>query len=142
MNYDTTAGLFRLMISLPLVILLAYISLRFAGKYMRRMGDGKFIKVLETVPIHSRSAISVVRIGEELRVMGISENGMQTIRLLDEQEKAAFLESTEDKLGSRRRKFRHFFETTSTTSRATPTKTPRPPERIGLCQKIRASLTR
>lgn len=85
-----TKSLIQLFIGLPLVIVLAYISLRLTNKYMRKMTTGRFLQVGETVQVFNRSAVSVVRIGEEYHVLGVTDAQVTTLKILDEAEARAF----------------------------------------------------
>ena len=44
---DLIINAFKLMLALPIVILLAYISLRLTNKYLNQRNQGKCIQVLE-----------------------------------------------------------------------------------------------
>ena len=91
-----TGSLIKLFIGLPLVILLAYVSLRLTGKYVRKMGDGRFLQVKETVQVFNKAAVSVVKIGEEYHVLGVTDNQVRTLKVLDEAEARTFEISHEE----------------------------------------------
>lgn len=82
--------LLKLLVALPVVILLAYISLRLGKNYMNALSKGRNIKVIETVPIHSKSFVSVVRIGKTYMVLGISEHSVSILKTLSEEEASQF----------------------------------------------------
>ncbi len=85
-----TESLIKLFVGLPLVILLAYVSLKLTNKYLRKMGDGRFLQVKETVQIFNRAAVSVVKVGSEYHVMGVTDAQVQTIKVLSESEVLEF----------------------------------------------------
>ena len=93
MSYDLTVNLIKLFIGLPVVILLAYISLKFTNKYMRKMSDGKFLKVLETVQVFNKAAVRVVKVGNEYHVLGVTESTISQIKVLNEDEVKEFNDS-------------------------------------------------
>lgn len=72
--------------ALPVVLLLAYISFRLSRRYMRTLRKGQFLKVVETVPVFNKSAISIVQVGDRYLVVGISEQGIQLLTELTESE--------------------------------------------------------
>ena len=86
MDYSITSSFLRLFVALPVVILLAYISLKFGNKYFKKMNNGKLLNVVETVPVYSKAAISVVKIGEEYHVLGVTEANIVDLKTLDESE--------------------------------------------------------
>ncbi len=86
MDYSITSSFLRLFVALPVVILLAYISLKFGNKYLKKMNNGKLLNVVETVPVYNKAAISVVKIGEEYHVLGVTEANIVDLKTLDESE--------------------------------------------------------
>ncbi|MBN2258998.1 MAG: FliO/MopB family protein [Clostridiales bacterium] len=86
MDYNTTSSLLKLFVALPLVILLAYISLKFGNKYLRKINNGKVLNVIETVPVFNKAALSIVKIGKEYHVIGVTEANIVDIKILDESE--------------------------------------------------------
>lgn len=77
---DMLWSVLKLIIALPVVILLAYISLRLTNQYLTKHNQGKNIEVLERAPIHNKASICLVRIGEEFMVVGVSENAFQLLK--------------------------------------------------------------
>lgn len=75
-----------MLIALPIVLLLAYASLKLGKNYMSNLGKGRNIKVLETVPISNKSFVSVVKIGNQFMVLGISEHNVNLLKMLTNDE--------------------------------------------------------
>ncbi|MEA3423154.1 MAG: flagellar biosynthetic protein FliO [Bacillota bacterium] len=86
MDYSITSSFLRLFVALPVVIILAYISLKIGNKYFKKMNNGRLINVIETVPVFNKAAISVVKIGEEYHVLGVTEANIVDLKTLDEAE--------------------------------------------------------
>lgn len=76
----------KLLVALPIVILLAYISLRLTNKYLYRQNQGKNIQVLERVPIHNKSSLCVVKVFEDYMIIGVGEDNFQVIKTLNQEE--------------------------------------------------------
>lgn len=76
----------KLLLALPAVILLAYISLKFTNTYLSGQNQNKNIQVIEKVPIQNKSSLCLVKIGENYMVIGISENNFQVLKTLEENE--------------------------------------------------------
>lgn len=91
-----TESLIKLFIGLPVVILLAYLSLRLTNKYLRRIGSGRFLQVQETVQVFNRAAVSVVKIGDEYHVLGVTDSQVTTLKVLGAEEAHAFEVSREE----------------------------------------------
>jgi len=86
MDIDFGESLIKLFIALPVVIVIAYSSLKLANKYMKGMGKSRNLEVVETVQVFNKAALSIVRIMDGYFVLGVSENGVETIRELTREE--------------------------------------------------------
>lgn len=74
MDKDFALSLLRVAVYLPLVLLLAYLTLRF-GLYRftgTTAGSGQ-LKVIEQVPLNNKAGIAVVRCGERYFLIGLGE---------------------------------------------------------------------
>lgn len=76
----------KLLLALPVVILLAYISLRLSNKYLYRQNQSSAIQVLERVPIHNKQFLCIVKMFDSYMVIGVSENSIQPIKTLSNEE--------------------------------------------------------
>jgi len=85
----------KLLLALPAVILLAYISLRLSNKYLYGQNQSRAIQVLERVPIHNKQFLCIVKIFDSYMVMGVSENNIQPIKTLTENEVKDYLANKE-----------------------------------------------
>jgi flagellar protein FliO/FliZ len=74
----------KLMVLLPVIILLIYISFKYGGKYMGKMNNGKMIKVLERVPMGQNSYLAVISILGKPYVVSGGEKGSEILLELDE----------------------------------------------------------
>jgi flagellar protein FliO/FliZ len=74
----------KMLLLLPLILLLAYCSLKYGGRYMNNLSSGKLIKVHERVPLGQNSFLSVVTIGGKPYVITNGDKGAQILLELDE----------------------------------------------------------
>ncbi|NLK73556.1 MAG: flagellar biosynthetic protein FliO [Clostridiales bacterium] len=86
MNSELLLSWLKIIAALPIVLLLAYISMKLSRSYMSNFKKGMFMKVIETIPVYHKSAVSIVQIGTKYFVLGVSEQGMQIITELTEKE--------------------------------------------------------
>ena len=91
MNEELMHSALKLLVALPVVILLAYISLRLTNRQMYRQGPGKGIQVLERVPLQNKSQLCIVRMFDEVVVIGAGENNVQLIKTLTREEAESYL---------------------------------------------------
>jgi flagellar protein FliO/FliZ len=83
-NYEFFGSLAKILVFLPLVILLAYLSIRVGGSKMLKMGQGKIIRVIEKVPLNNKAALSVVLINNKPYVVSYSEDEVKILMPLPE----------------------------------------------------------
>ena len=76
---DLIINAFKLMLTLPIVILLAYISLRLTNKYLNQRNQGKCIQVLERLPLNNKNTLCVIKMGEEYMVASVTETSFQVV---------------------------------------------------------------
>lgn len=86
LNSELLLSWLKIIAALPIVLLLAYISMKLSRSYMSNFKKGMFMKVIETIPVYNKSAVSIVQIGAKYFVLGVSEQGMQIITELTENE--------------------------------------------------------
>ncbi|HKL10424.1 MAG TPA: flagellar biosynthetic protein FliO [Clostridia bacterium] len=89
-DIDFTGSLIKLFIALPVVVLIAYLSLRLANRYMKGLGNSRNLEVIETVQVYNKAALSIVRILDGYYVLGVTEHGVETIRELSCEEADSF----------------------------------------------------
>ena len=85
-TYEMIGQWIKVIVALLIVLLLIYTSLRIGKKYTTIVGKKSYIKVIDTVPIYNKSAITIVKIGNKYMVLGVSENNTQLITELSEED--------------------------------------------------------
>jgi len=91
MDEELIRSALKLLVALPAVILLAYISLRLTNRYLYRQNPCRGIQVLERVPLHNKSLLCVVKLFDEVMVIGVSENNIQPIKTLSREEAESYM---------------------------------------------------
>ncbi len=72
-----------LIVLLPVIILLIYITLKFSGKYMGNVSNGKVIKVIERVQLSQNSFLAVVVIDNKPYVISSGDKGINVLKELE-----------------------------------------------------------
>lgn len=75
--------LLKLLLILPFIVILIYISLKYGGKHLGKMNNGGIIKVHERVPLTQNSFLAVVTIGDKPYVITNGDKGAQILVELD-----------------------------------------------------------
>ncbi|AKN33960.1 flagellar biosynthesis protein FliZ [Clostridium carboxidivorans P7] len=78
--------LFKIIICLPFVLILIYISVKFGGNKLQNIQSGKYIKILERTPISKENSLLVVKIGNKGYVLSSTAGKISIISELDEDE--------------------------------------------------------
>ena len=73
------ASFIKIIIFLPVVLLLIYISLRLGGSQIMKIGGGKLIKVIERVPVSSKSFLCIAIINEKPYVISSTEEKIEIL---------------------------------------------------------------
>ncbi|HHW08101.1 MAG TPA: flagellar biosynthetic protein FliO [Clostridia bacterium] len=82
MEGDLWTAVLRVIIFLPLVVLLAYWSIKFgASRGQLWQGSGS-MRVVERLPLGPKTGLCIVRVGEEYYLIGISEAGVSLLKEL------------------------------------------------------------
>lgn len=76
---DFAASVIKIIIFLPIVLLLAYLSLKLGGGKMMGMGSGKLIRIVEKVPVSNKSFLCIALINDKPYVVSSSEKGIEVL---------------------------------------------------------------
>lgn len=79
MNNEAVDSLIKIFIFLPLIIIMIYVVLRYQGKYLMKMGNGKLVKVIERVPVSNKSSLCVVLINEKPYVISSTDDKIEIL---------------------------------------------------------------
>jgi flagellar protein FliO/FliZ len=83
---DNNVGLMllQILVALPFVLFLIYFSLKFGGTKLQQLQNGKFIKILERVPVSKENSLVVTKIGEKGYVISSTSSKLEILMELDE----------------------------------------------------------
>ena len=84
MDWNLLLDFLKLVILLPVIIFLIYITLKYGSKYSGKFSTNKIIKVIERVPLGQNTYISVVTIGDKPYIISSGDKGAQILLELDE----------------------------------------------------------
>lgn len=79
------ASVAKLLLALPAVILLAYLSLRLTATLSRERG-GASIEIIEKTALNKNQYLCIVKVGERYHLVGTSEHGMTLLRDVEDHE--------------------------------------------------------
>lgn len=78
--------LFKIIIFLPFILLLIYISAKYGGNKLQDMQNGRYIKILERASISKENTLIVVKMGEKGYVMASTSGKIEVISEMDKDE--------------------------------------------------------
>lgn len=85
MDKEFLTMLLNIILVLPFILLLIYITLKYGGNKLQSIQNGRFIKVIERVPLTKDSSIMVVKIGDKAYVMSVSASKTEIITELEKE---------------------------------------------------------
>jgi len=87
--------LFKIIVFLPFILLILYLSLKYGGNKLQKLQDGRYMKILDRVALSKENSILVVKIGEKAYAVS---SGSKEIRILFElpKEEILIIESSKE----------------------------------------------
>ena len=73
--------LFKIIVFLPFILLILYLSLKYGGNKLQKLQDGRYMKILDRIALSKENSIVVVKIGEKAYAVSSSS---KEIRILFE----------------------------------------------------------
>ncbi len=83
---DTVIFILKIVVFLPCVIILIYLSLKLGGSKLQNMQSGNYMKIIERVQISKENALIIVKIGEKAYIMSSSPKGIKTLEEITKEE--------------------------------------------------------
>jgi flagellar protein FliO/FliZ len=78
--------LLKIVVFLPFILFLIYLSLKYGGNKLQHMQNGRYIKVLERVPLSKENSLLVVKLGEKGYVVSSAAGKVEKLLEIDEEE--------------------------------------------------------
>lgn len=76
----------KIVIFLPFILMLIYISMKYGGSKLQNIQNGKYIKILERAPISKENSLLVVKVGQKGYVMASTNGKIEIISELSQEE--------------------------------------------------------
>lgn len=86
MDGQTLGMILKLIIFLPFVLFLIYLSLKYGGNKLQNFQNGKFIKIIERVQVSKDNSLLIAEIGDKTYLMSSTTSGLDIKRELTEDE--------------------------------------------------------
>lgn len=83
---DLILTILKLIIFVPFIIFLIYLSLKVGGSKLQDIQNGRFLKILERVQVSKENYILVIKIGEKGYVVSSTSNNIEILKELTEEE--------------------------------------------------------
>lgn len=83
MDTEIFVMLLKIIVVLPFIIFLIYISFKYGGTKLQNMQNGKFIKILERVALSKDNSIMIIKIGEKDYIVTSANNRIEILRELE-----------------------------------------------------------
>lgn len=77
-DFNFISSIFRMIFALVIVLLIIYSISKFGVKYVNISGR-KNLKILDRISLSNKSSICVVKVGEEVLLLGVTENNINVL---------------------------------------------------------------
>ena len=78
--------IFKIIIFLPFILFIIYLSLKYGGNKLQKMQDGRYMKILDRVALSKENSIVVVKIGEKAYAVSSSSKEISILFELPKEE--------------------------------------------------------
>jgi flagellar protein FliO/FliZ len=69
----------KIILFLPLILLLLYLSLKYGGNKLQKLQDGRYMKILDRIALSKDNSILVVKIGEKAYAISSSSKKIEIL---------------------------------------------------------------
>ena len=78
--------IFKIIIFLPFILFLLYLSLKYGGNKLRKLQDGRYMKILDRIPLSKDNSIIVVKIGDKAYAVSSSARDINILFEIPQEE--------------------------------------------------------
>ena len=78
--------IFKIIIFLPFILFILYLSLKYGGTKLRKFQDGRYMKVLDRISLSKENSIVVIKIGEKAYAVSSSSKEINILFELPSEE--------------------------------------------------------
>ncbi len=82
-EFNFISSIFKTIFALVIVLLIIYSISKFGSKYTNK-STRKNLKILDRLPLSNKSSVCVVKVGEEVLLLGVTENNINVLDKLSE----------------------------------------------------------
>lgn len=86
MDGQTLEMVLKLVIFLPFVIFLVYLSLKYGGSKLQNLQNGRLIHIVERVQISKDNSLFVAKVGDKAYLMSSATGSIEILKELSEEE--------------------------------------------------------
>ncbi|WP_461205730.1 flagellar biosynthetic protein FliO [Clostridium sp. DL1XJH146] len=77
-DFNFISSIFQMIFALIIVLLIIYCVSKIGGKYTNKSVK-KNLKILDRLPLSNKSSVCVVKVGEEVLLLGVTENNINVL---------------------------------------------------------------
>lgn len=82
MEGELWKAILRIIIFLPMVVLLAYFSIKLGASRGQMWQSSGSMRIVERIPLGAKAGLCIVKVGEEYYLIGVSEQGVSLLKEL------------------------------------------------------------
>lgn len=86
MGNELLTMMLKIAVALPFILFLIYAVLKYGGTNLQKIQNGKFLKILERVPLSKENSLLVVKMGGQFYVVSSTNQRIEIIKELTGEE--------------------------------------------------------
>ncbi|MBX4265194.1 flagellar biosynthetic protein FliO [Clostridium estertheticum] len=86
MGSDFWILMVKIIIFLPFILFMLYLSLKYGGTKLRKLQDGRYMRILDRISLSKENSIAVVKIGDKAYAVSSSLNDIKILFELPSEE--------------------------------------------------------
>ncbi|MCY6483693.1 flagellar biosynthetic protein FliO [Clostridium aestuarii] len=83
---ETIDMFIKVAVFLPFIIFLIYLFFKFGGEKLQNIQNGKYMKVIDRMPLSKENYLFIIKIGEKGYVMSSTQGSIEILKELDDKE--------------------------------------------------------
>lgn len=88
MTGDFFVALLKLLVAFPLVLVIIYFFFKFLNQKQQLFHMGKYIKIIEQIPVAPKAYLAVAKLGQKFVVISITEKSINILQEVPEEDTA------------------------------------------------------
>lgn len=92
MNKEILTMLLKICAFLPFILFLVYAVLKYGGTNLQKLQNGRYLKILERIPVSKDNSLMVIKMGDKSYVVSSTTHRIEILKEIGEEEGKTLLD--------------------------------------------------